>query len=179
MNRPLFTACFVLVLAAVLVGWTRPWLFDNEQAVKEGSAVYTLPSPPVLERMSLGYRAALADYLWAHLLVTQGLRMGERRPFPEMGDYLDAINHLAPRFREPYRLADSIMPFQMRDPDREATLVRLRGMLERGLRTFPLDAELWLNYGQFLAYIGPGSLKDADKRQEWREAGACVISGAQ
>jgi tetratricopeptide (TPR) repeat protein len=175
MKRSTVVASAALFVGIVLVGWARPWLFEAEERVKARSSVYSLPAPAVLARLSLGYRAALADYLWAHVLVTQGLRMGERRPFPEMGDYIDAINHLEPRFREPYRLADSLMSFQAKDPDRQATVIRARGILERGLRSFPLDAELWINYGQFLAYIAPGSLEDISTRATWREEGAQAL----
>ena len=172
MKRSTVGATVALFVGIVLVGWARPWLFEAEERVKVRSSVYPFPAPAVLARLSLGYRAALADYLWAHVLVTQGLRMGERRPFPEIGDYLDAINHLEPRFREPYRLADSLMSFQANNPDHQGTVIRARGILERGLNSFPLDSELWINYGQFLAYIAPGSLEDTSMRAKWREEGA-------
>ena len=169
-------ACTVALLSAwLMVAGSRARVAEAEADVREKSSVYTLPSPKVLERLSMGYRAALSDYLWAHVLVTQGLRMGERRPFPEIGAYLDAINHLDPQFREPYRLTDSIMSFQVKDPDRVATLVRVRGILERGLLVFPYDPELWLNYGQFLAYIAPGSFDDPKMSKEWRQDGAQAI----
>ena len=163
-------------LAVLAVVWTRPRLAQVAQGVKARSDVYALPPPSVLGRASLGYRAALADYLWAHVLVTQGLRMGEKRPFSEVALFLDAINYLDPQFREPYRLADSIMSFQVGDPDRAASVRQARIVLERGLVQFPYDAELWLNYGQFLAYIAPGSLPaDAEERAEWQEVGAKAL----
>jgi tetratricopeptide (TPR) repeat protein len=165
-----------LSLAVLAVAWTRPHVARAVQEVKAHSDVYALPPPSVLSRASLGYRSALADYLWAHVLVTQGLRMGEKRPFSEVALYLEAINHLDPQFREPYRLADSIMSFQVGDPDREESVRQARIVLERGLVHFPYDAELWLNYGQFLAYIAPGSLPaDAEERAGWQEAGAKAL----
>jgi tetratricopeptide (TPR) repeat protein len=166
----------VLVVCAVAVGWSRPRLTQTMTKAKERSDVYVLPPPPVLARASLGYRAALADYLWAHVLVTQGLRMGAKRPFKEVEHYLDAINYLDPQFRDPYRLTDSLLSYQARDPDRAASVRRARQILERGLGTFPYDAELWLNYGQFLAYIGPGSLpKETGERDTWRNDGANAL----
>lgn len=175
MKRSTIACTVALLTSMVLVAGSRSRVVREEASVREESAVYTLPPPEALERLSLGYRAALADYLWAHVLVTQGLRLGERRPFPEIAAYLDAINHLDPRFREPYRLTDSIMSFQAGDPDRAATVARVREILERGLRSFPYDAELWLNYGQFLAYIGPGAFDDPKKTKEWRQAGAQAL----
>jgi hypothetical protein len=165
-----------LGLAVLAVTWARPRLARVVQVVKVRSDVYSLPPPPVLGRASLGYRSALADYLWAHVLVTQGLRMGEKRPFSEVALYLDVINYLDPDFREPYRLADSIMSFQIGDPDRVESVRQARIVLERGLVQFPYDAELWLNYGQFLAYIAPGSLPvDAEEKTDWQEAGARAL----
>ncbi len=165
-----------ILMAVLAVAWTRPRLAHVAQEVKVRSDVYALPPPSVLGRASLGYRAALADYLWAHVLVTQGLRMGEKRPFSEVALYLEAINYLDPQFREPYRLADSIMSFQIGDPDRAASVRQAREVLERGLAQFPYDAELWLNYGQFLAYIAPGSVPvDAEERVEWQAAGAKAL----
>ncbi|HQK20865.1 MAG TPA: HAT repeat-containing protein, partial [Polyangiaceae bacterium] len=145
----------VLLACAVMIGLSRPRLVEWLSQAKETSDVYVLPPPTVLARASLGYRAAVADYLWAHVLVTQGLRMGAKRPFQEVGQYLDAINHLDPAYREPYRLADSLLSHQAGDSDRAQSVRRARQILERGLIQFPYDAELWLNYGQFLAYIGP------------------------
>jgi tetratricopeptide (TPR) repeat protein len=144
--------------------------------VKVKTAVSALPPPAVRRGMSLGYPAALADYLWAHVLVTQGLRASERRPFDYVEQYLDAINDLAPKFREPYRLADSILVMQIGDPDREGSVRAARRILERGLKELPYDAELWLNYGQFLAYLAPGSLHDAEERKAWRSEGARALA---
>ena len=169
-------ALFFLALSIMTISWAQPRLRHGAAVVKNRSDVYSLPPPAILTRLSLGYRSALADYLWAHVLVTQGLRMGDRRPFPEIGQYLHAINHLDPRFREPYRLADSLMSFQINDPDRGASVREARRVLERGLTEFPYDSELWLNYGQFLAYIGPGSLPvDAEERAEMQQAGARAL----
>jgi len=169
-------AVVALVLSIVAIGWARPRVTQAAKVVKNQSDVYTLPPPRILARVSLGYRSALADYLWAHVLVTQGLRMGEKRPFSEVVQYLHAINQLDPRFREPYRLADSLLSFQINDPDRGASVREARRVLERGLAEFPYDSELWLNYGQFLAYIGPGSLPvDAEDRAEMQRAGARAL----
>jgi hypothetical protein len=166
----------VLAVCGMAIAWSRPRLTQTMSKAKERSVVYVLPPPPVLARASLGYRAALADYLWAHVLVTQGLRMGAKRPFKEVGQYLDAINHLDPHFRDPYRLTDSLLSYQVRDPDRAESVRRARQILERGLQHFPYDAELWLNYGQFLAYIGPGALpKETGEWDVWRADGAKAL----
>lgn len=166
----------LLGVCALAIGWARPRLARDANHVKEKSDVYPLPPASVLRILSLGYQDALADYLWAHVLVTQGLRTGERRPFDHVEQYMDAINTLAPKFREPYRLADTVFVMQMNDPDRAQSARSARRILERGVRELPYDAELWLNYGQYLAYLAPSSLSDPDERKEWRETGARALA---
>ena len=169
----------MLVLSVAAIATTRPRLGQAVNLAKEQAAVYRLPPPNVLAHAALGYRAAVADYLWAHVLVTQGLRMEDRRPFTEVVQYLDAINYLEPRFREPYRFVDSLLSFQVNDPDRQASIREARRIMERGLAQFPYDSEQYLNYGRFLSYLGPGHLpEDTEERNEWLRTGAKAIARA-
>lgn len=123
----------------------------------------------------MGYREALADLLWAHVLVTQGLRFGEKRPFDHLDLYLDAIATLAPKFREPYKYADSLLSFQTNDPNKTENVRKARAFVERGLREFPMDAELWMNFGEFLAYVAPSALTDEKETEQWRKDGAMAL----
>lgn len=177
MKRTIATI-LLLVSAALLVARSRPAVATVAARVKARSDVYALPPARALTVLSFGYRAAVADYLWAHVLVTQGLRMNERRPFQYIVDYLDAINALDPKFREPYRLADSLLSFQVNDPNRQESIRQARRILERGLAQRPFDAELHLNYGQFLAYIAPGMLSDSKEREAWIQAGIKALTRA-
>ena len=172
-------AVAVFVFCAGTVAWTRPKLFRIESIAKEKTNVYSLPPPNVLATMTMGYRTATADYLWAHVLVTSGLRMGEKRPFSEVAEYLDAINYLDPHFREPYRLADTLLTFQINDTQRKASASAAMRILERGVTEFPYDAELHVNYGQFLAYIAPAFYEDgSEERMQVRRQGALVLMRA-
>jgi hypothetical protein len=132
----------------------------------------------MLPRVSMGYRQALADLIWTHVLVTQGLRSQEKRPFNHLVEYLAGINTLDPTFRDPYKYADTLLTFQVNDPDKVQNVRAARVILEKGLRELPNDAELWVNYGEFLAYTGPGALPDAAEQDQWRADGAAALMHA-
>lgn len=168
-----------LVLAGGLIASVRAPLAEQERRVKETSDVYVLPGPDEVVRLSMGYRAALADYLWASVLVTQGLRTQEKRRFENLTRFIDAINALDPQFRDPYRYADALITFQGNTTPHHEVL-KVREILERGVKNRPLDGELWLGLGQFLAFIAPASkyLENEGEIQEWREAGARYLARA-
>lgn len=139
--------------------------------------VYPLPAPEQTVALSLGYRAALADYLFAHVLVSYGIHFQEKRNFEAVGDYLDAINELDPTFKRPYRIADTLLTLQPHAPG-PASYRKARAILERGMTQFPLDAALWSSAGQFLAYLGPAGLKDEAEQAEWELAGGRALAHA-
>ena len=168
-----------LVLAgAAAVGAVRKPLADVHHRVKEASDVYVLPPPEQVVTLSLGYRSALTDVLWAHVLVSQGLHTQDKRRFENLSLFLDSINELEPTFREPYLLADALFTFQGFTPTLEEVR-KARAVMERGTRALPLDGEIWLALGQFVAFIAPGSyLTDEAEKQEWRVAGAQMLTRA-
>jgi tetratricopeptide (TPR) repeat protein len=167
-----------MVIAAVGVASVRAPLAAMERRVTETSDVYFLPPPEHVVTLSLGYRAALADLLWAHVLVSQGLRMMERRRFENLTRLLDSINELDPTFRDPYLYADALITLQAGVTPREEVL-KTRELLERGAKNRPLDAEVWLSLGQFVAYVAPGSyLTDAEEKKRWRIEGATMLARA-
>src|SRR6185437_3122910 len=102
----------VVLAAAVVIAMVRGPLFDVNKRVRERSDVYALPPPRQLVALSLGYRSALADVLWAHLLVSQGLHTEQHRRYGNLIRLLDAINTLEPTYRDPYRFAESLITFQ-------------------------------------------------------------------
>jgi hypothetical protein len=166
------------IVAAICIGSVRAQVAGMHARVKETSDAYFLPPPKDMVTLSLGYRAAVADVLWAHVLVSQGLHTFERRRFEHLTLLLDSINELDPTFREPYMLADALITIQAAETPREEVL-KAREIMERGTRNRPLDGELWLAAGQFIAFIGPGShLTDPDEQREWREAGAQMLARA-
>ena len=102
--------------AALAIASVRPRAAWMHSHVRETSDMYALPPPPEVLRMSMGYRAALADVLWAQVLVSQGLHNLERRHFEHLTRLLDTINARKPTFREPYLMADALVTFQEGTP---------------------------------------------------------------
>src|SRR5688572_8368810 len=126
---------------------------------------------------SLGYRAAVADALFAHVLVWYGQHLKEKVRFEFVGHYLDIVTTLDPTFREPYYYADALITLQTQAPARR-DYETARRLLERGVASRPQDTELWLLAGQYLAYGAPPYLGDPAAAAEWRMAGARMLARA-
>jgi hypothetical protein len=94
----LLAAVGVAVLGAIAVGSLRAPLVAKFAKARERSDVYSLPKPDQVVVASLGYRAAVADYLFAHVLVWHGLHFAEKRRLDFAAEYLDTIVTLDPRF---------------------------------------------------------------------------------
>jgi hypothetical protein len=170
--------CSLVAIAAVAIGSVRAPAADTERRVKETSDVYVLPPPDEVVRLSLGYRAALADLLWSHVLVSQGLHLLERRRFENLTLLLDSINALDPTFRDPYVFADALITFQSNTTPRDE-VIKAREIMERGVQNRPLDGELWLALGQFVGFVAPGSyLQDPEEKAKWRLDGARMLARA-
>ena len=167
----------VAIVALSLACAVRPAAVHRFQRAGAGVDVYALPPPGQLITASLGYRAALADILFAHVLVAYGIHVGEKRRLEFVGDYLDAINALDPTFREPYRFADTFLVLTPERPQMEHWL-KAREIYRRGLKNRPFDAELWNSAGQYLAYLAPPHLPTPELKREFRLEGAKVLSRA-
>jgi tetratricopeptide (TPR) repeat protein len=166
-------AAGVLLLATLGVAAAQLPARELHQRVRETSEAYLLPPPEQLVVASLGHRAALADLLWAKVLVTQGLRLQERRRFETVVPYLDAINQLDPTWRDPYRLAEPLVNLQTVASSMEEVRA-VRRILERGVQERPFDAELWMQLGTYTAFIVPSSYLEPDDEEakRWRIEGA-------
>jgi hypothetical protein len=169
----------VLLLAVTSLGVarTQPRLAAIVHRAKERDDVWLLPPPAELKAATLGYTAAATDLLWAKLLVEYGLHMSERRPFPDLNLYLDAILALEPDYGPLYRAVDTMLAYRpIHGTEQDAR--DARRYLERGLVERPLDYRVWLEYGQFIAFLAPSFLaSDADKEQ-WRKDGADALMRA-
>lgn len=166
-----------MLAAAVAIGVLRPGLAKTYGKVRARSDVYSLPKPEQVVVASLGYRAAIADWLFAHLLVWHGLNFQDRRRLDFAAEYLDAIVALDPTFRDPYYFGDTLIAIQPTKPTRE-DYIRARRLLERGMDSRPFDTELWLSGGQFIAYVAAPWLENPAERTEWRLAGAKRLAHA-
>jgi tetratricopeptide (TPR) repeat protein len=167
---------FVAAASLTVVAVVRPRAAEHYHGLHVTADVYGLPAPDQVVAASLGYRAALADELFADLLVTYGIHLQEKRRFEFVGNYIDTINALDPTFRPPYRFADTLLVYGA-FAAREKDYVKAREIFERGLRNRPDDAELWNTAGQFTAYLAPSWLPES-VRPEWRQAGAKMMARA-
>ena len=166
----------LLIVAACLgVGRIRPWLATHYHELGSADDVYALPSPQQTVGVSLGYRAALADLIYANTLVGYGIRAQEQRRFEFAGNYLDTVIELDPTLREVYLFADTILTLQPRKPP-FSDYLKAREIHARGLEQFPNDPELWLTAGQYLSYLAPSAIEDPKIQHEWRLAGDRLLA---
>jgi hypothetical protein len=163
-------------LSSLVIAAVQPKLAGNVARVKQTSDAYALPPPEQVLVASLGYRAAVADMLWAYVLVAQGLRMGEHRAFEHAARYFETIFTLEPTYRRPYLFADTILTFGAKVASLE-DLRATRRIFERGVSVRPYDPELHLQAGNFIAYIAPPHLPEGEQT-EWRLFGGKLLARA-
>ncbi len=166
-----------MAACAFTIGRVRPWLADHYHELHHVDDVYALPTPEQTVGISLGYRSALADLIYANTLLGYGIHTQEKRRFEFASNYLETCIALDPKLREVYYFADTILTLQSTRP-RDEDFDKAREIQARGRKEFPYDAELWLVTGQFLSYLAPGMFSDADRRREWQAEGARVMSRA-
>ena len=94
--------------------------------------------------------------LSAVVLVSAGLHFKERRFFEYVAEYIKTINALAPKFRDPYRLADTLITMQSAKVPKDAYFAT-RDILRRGMKERPNDYRLWITAGHGKAsHLGIG-----------------------
>jgi hypothetical protein len=176
-SRADWRALAALALGLLLLSGSRAKLADAYRRITSQRDVYLLPPAQQTRALSLGYRAAAADLIFGHVLVSAGVHLSEKRLFEFAGRYLETVNELDPQFRDPYRYADAILTLQS-VPVPEQTYRDARQLLLRGTRAFPDDQALWAAAGQFLAYLAPGQLKDRAEAEQFRQDGARLLARA-
>ncbi len=178
MNRGAGLVAALLVVSALGVARLQPRLAHAAHDVKERDEVYALPPPAQLKAFVLGYDAATVDLLWAKLLVEFGIHWHEKRTF-HPDPYIDAILYLEPTYDRIYRFADTLLCYHPLHAT-EADARKARGVLERGTLERPWDFEVWQEYGQFSAFLGPGFLPDTAEAEKdrWRHDGALAMMKA-
>lgn len=168
----------VLALAgAACVAGVQPGLASELHAAKAREDVYLFPPPAELRVATLGYRAAFVDMLWVKLRVEYGEHFVEKRPFPDVVHYLDALLALEPDFAPVYKYVDTMLCYHAGVGTAEDAR-RARAYLERGIAARPDDHEVWLHYGQFLAFMGASFLPDRKEIDAWRVVGAKALERA-
>lgn len=166
----------VLVCAVGIALIQRP-LADKHKAYSRRDDILVLPPPDQLRAMTLGYRAAGADLLWAKLIVEHGLHHEEKRAFPDMPTYIDGILDLDPAHPIIYDFVDTLLLYSpVKGTADDARLARR--YFERGIRERPYDSLVWLRYGQFMAFLAPSFLEDQAEIDQWKRDGAFAITHA-
>jgi tetratricopeptide (TPR) repeat protein len=165
------------LLAASLQAWVQPELAEafSKLRVTEDSVALAAPEQTIV--LSLGYRAALADLIYSHLLVDYGAHFQEKRRLALAADTLDTVVELDPTFLEPYLYGDTLITLQP-EPPREQDYDRARALQERGTRNLPYEQRVWFIAGQFVGYLAPPRFSDQKKKEEWRLAGARMLARA-
>lgn len=176
-SRSDWLAAGLAVCGVLLVALERAPVAEQHGRVKARSDAFLLPPADQTYVASLGYRSALADLIFGHVLVSYGLHFQRRQLFEHVGDYLDVINRLDPGFRAPYAVADTLLTMQPQVPPADFYR-RARKIQERGLAQFPTDQALWSSAGQFVAYLAAGQMKDPAERREYEETGAKYLMRA-
>lgn len=167
----------VAVVAMVGIAVVQPGLARSVHKVQQRDDVFLLPPPKQLRTLTLGYRAAAVDLLWAKLLLEWGMHAQEKRPFPDVTRYIDGILALEPDFPTVYRFIDTLLVYNTIGGTAEDARTARR-YLEMGTRERPYDPEIWLLYGQFIAFLAPSFLKDEQEIERWRLDGALAIAHA-
>jgi len=171
-------AAVVLALAsAATVAVVQPGLASELHAAKAREDVYLFPPPAELRVATLGYRAAVVDMLWVKLRVEYGMHFGEKRPFPDVDHYVDALLELEPDFAPIYKYVDTMLCYHAGTGTADDAR-RARAYLERGLKERPYDHEVWLHYGQFIAFMGASFLDSQAEIDQWRVDGAAALERA-
>ncbi len=171
-----FAVALLFAVAVLGVAYTQPRLASMVHTVKQDD-VYALPPPVELHAATLGWDAAAVDLLWAKLLVEYGVHWSEHREFTDVSNYVDAMLELEPDYAPVYKFIDTMLayrPLQGTEDD----VRKARAYLERGTRERASDPSVWLEYGQFLAFIAPSFLRDQAEREAWRKAGASAMGRA-
>lgn len=177
MTRPTQLAVVIALLSVVAIALVQPGLAASVHKVKQRDDVFLLPPPKELRAVTIGYRAAATDLLWAKLILEHGLHWQERRAFPDVTRYVDGIIALEPDFPTLYRFVDTLLVYNptggTEDDARKA-----RKYLEAGTRARPYDPDVWLQYGQFIAFLAGSFLKDPAEIERWRIDGAHALARA-
>lgn len=169
-------ALFVAVAAIMGIAAIQPGLATNIHKLHQRDDVFLLPPPDQLRVMTLGYRAAAADMLWAKLVLEYGIHGQEKRPFPDVTRYIDGIIAVESDYPALYDFVDTILVYTPPPGGTAEDARTARRYLERGMQERPYDGKFFVHAGQFIAFIGPSFIKEKTESERWRVEGAKVIA---
>lgn len=170
-------ALLLALVGVAAIAVYQPTLGARIHHVKAREDVSALPPPKQLKVMALGYKQSTVDLLWAKLVVEWGLAHHEKRAFPDLTRYIDAILEIEPDFPTVYQFLDTLVVYgpTLGTADDARTA---RRYLKRGTEERTYDPEVWLHYGQFCAFLAPTFLTDKVEIEEFRMEGARAMMRA-
>lgn len=172
-----FAVATLLVAAACATIALQRALTAHDARARDGDDVSLVPAAERAQLLAFGYEDAFADILWSKLLVDYGTHLVERRRFPLVRASIDAILALEPNSSRVFRFVDTLVLFQAKKGNADDARY-VRSVLERGIDAAPTDPERWIGYAQYLAYLGPSFLENADEIREWDLRGAEAFARA-
>ena len=174
--RGTILAAGLAVACVAGIAVVQPALSARTAKIKLGADVTALPPAEQLKAMTVGYHAAGSDILWAMLLLEYGTHWEQHRALEGLPRYIDGILALDKDHPMVYEFVDTLLVLAKTDNKATQDDVRIvRAYFERGTRERPFDAKIWLQYGQFLAFLAPSFLTDADEKERYRHDGALAI----
>lgn len=136
----------------------------------EADTLY-LPGARVLRAASLGHTELAADLLAARTNVYFGAQLARRGEHRWLERYLNSAIDLDPRFRSLYRRGAAMLVYTGKEFSVDAFEAANR-ILERGVREFPSDWEIWFQLGFNLMFELPRFAGEDDPRvADWRQRG--------
>jgi hypothetical protein len=143
----------------------------------EDDALY-LPGAGTLRALSLGHTELGADLVAARANVYFGYQLSAHGQQRWLERYLTTALDLDPRFHSLYKRGAIMLVYNGRDFSIEA-LGAANRLLERGVREFPEDWELWFQLGFNLLFEMPPLAGEDDARvPEWRARGVEALRQA-
>ncbi|HET6282461.1 MAG TPA: hypothetical protein VFH73_15970 [Polyangia bacterium] len=136
----------------------------------EADTLY-LPPARVLRAASLGHTELCADLLAARTNVYFGAQLSRRGEHRWLERYVTTAIDLDPRFRGLYRRGAAMLVYTGKEFSVDAFESANR-ILERGVREFPSDWEIWFQLGFNLMFELPRLGGEDDPRVlDWRQRG--------
>src|SRR5262249_1699950 len=130
------------------------------------------PSPAAAPFVSMGYREALADYLWVRVI---GYLGGHDDTAQGVEALVRAITALDPHFKRVWDWGARAMTMAEHGVGQD-TYLRSIELLEEGMRVYPDDWRLPLLAGE--TYAVDLRSKDPAQERAWQEKGALLIEKA-
>jgi hypothetical protein len=137
-----------------------------------------LPGANALRAASLGHTELAADLLAARTNVYFGAQIAARGGHRWLERYLHTALDLDPTFHSLYRRGATMLVYTGQNISVDALLAADR-LLERGIREFPSDWEIWFQLGFNLLFELPPLAGEDDPRvPEWRQRGVEALRQA-